>query len=141
VNLLEEAGVLEPAPDGRLTTTPDAPSAPQAAELAARVAESRHQVEASRVEMVRGYAETTGCRRQFLLGYFGETLSEPCGNCDACDAGTSESVSGGAWQVNDRVAHDTWGHGVVMRCESDRVTVLFDQVGYKTLKLDAVRAA
>nr|WP_308493908.1 DNA helicase RecQ [Microbacterium protaetiae] len=27
--------------------------------------------------------ETVGCRRQNLLGYFGET-SEPCGNCDTC---------------------------------------------------------
>ena len=29
----------------------------------------------SRIEMMRGYAETTGCRRQFLLGYFGEQLA------------------------------------------------------------------
>jgi hypothetical protein len=28
-----------------------------------------------------------------------------------------------------------------MRCEPDRVTVLFDEVGYKTLRLDAVRVA
>jgi ATP-dependent DNA helicase RecQ len=27
--------------------------------------------------------ETVGCRRQNLLGYFGE-VSEPCGNCDTC---------------------------------------------------------
>ena len=42
----------------------------------------------SRIEMIRGYAETDGCRRQYLLGYFGEDLPEPCGNCDTCeDAG------------------------------------------------------
>ncbi|MGY1837532.1 RecQ family zinc-binding domain-containing protein [Blastococcus sp. SYSU DS0510] len=40
--------------------------------------------------MVRGYAETTGCRRQFLLGCFGEQLPHPCGNCDTCAAGTAE---------------------------------------------------
>jgi hypothetical protein len=28
-----------------------------------------------------------------------------------------------------------------MRCEADRVTVLFDTVGYKTLRLDAVEAS
>ena len=28
--------------------------------------------------------ETTGCRRQYLLRYFGEELSTPCGNCDVC---------------------------------------------------------
>ena len=28
--------------------------------------------------------ETTRCRRQVLLGYFGEERAEPCGNCDVC---------------------------------------------------------
>lgn len=28
--------------------------------------------------------ETTGCRRQYLIGYFGQQLPEPCGNCDVC---------------------------------------------------------
>ena len=28
--------------------------------------------------------ETTGCRRRYLLGYFGQELSVPCGNCDVC---------------------------------------------------------
>ena len=31
-----------------------------------------------------GYCETTRCRRQVLLGYFGEERAEPCGNCDVC---------------------------------------------------------
>jgi ATP-dependent DNA helicase RecQ len=30
------------------------------------------------------YAETTRCRRQVLLAYFGEELPVPCGNCDTC---------------------------------------------------------
>jgi ATP-dependent DNA helicase RecQ len=28
--------------------------------------------------------ETAGCRRAQMLAYFGETLSDPCGNCDTC---------------------------------------------------------
>ena len=31
-----------------------------------------------------GYCETTQCRRQVLLRYFGQELAEPCGNCDTC---------------------------------------------------------
>ncbi|PEN08051.1 DNA helicase RecQ [Longimonas halophila] len=31
-----------------------------------------------------GYCETTDCRRQVLLRYFGEEAPEPCGNCDTC---------------------------------------------------------
>jgi ATP-dependent DNA helicase RecQ len=34
-----------------------------------------------------GYCETTKCRRQVLLGYFGEELPAPCGNCDTCREG------------------------------------------------------
>ena len=36
------------------------------------------------------------------------------------------------------VEHRQWGPGVVMDSESDRVTVLFDSVGYKTLARQAV---
>jgi ATP-dependent DNA helicase RecQ len=37
-----------------------------------------------RLNALLGLAEALGCRRQVLLGYFGEA-SEPCGNCDLCD--------------------------------------------------------
>ena len=36
-----------------------------------------------RLDMLIGYCETAGCRRQILLAYFGETAM-PCGNCDNC---------------------------------------------------------
>ena len=145
VNLLEEAGALTVDRRGRVVVRRGAPDPPQAAEAAVEVAEARKRVEVSRVEMVRGYAETPGCRRQFLLAYFGESYDDACGNCDRCADGSAGEATGaeaiGAWRVNDRVTHDTWGDGVVMRCEADRVTVLFEQVGYKTLKLDAVTPA
>ena len=58
-------------------------------EHAVELAEARQRVDRSRIEMVRGYAETDACRRQFLLGYFGEDLPEPCGNCDNCADGSA----------------------------------------------------
>jgi ATP-dependent DNA helicase RecQ len=104
------------------------------------IAERRRQFEQTRVEMLRGYAETAGCRRQFLLGYFGEELPEPCGFCDTCAAGTTELVPAGdtGFPVQSRVRHTQWGDGTVMREEGDRLTVLFDDAGYRTLSLQAI---
>jgi ATP-dependent DNA helicase RecQ len=143
VNLLEQAGAVEVRPDGAIACAADAPEPEQAAEAAAEVAESHRKVEQSRVEMMRAYAETTGCRRQFLLAYFGETLEEPCGNCDTCAAGTAaEAADAGSspYALQSKVAHASWGEGVVMRYEGDRIVVLFEEVGYRTLSLEAVAA-
>ncbi|MBA8883817.1 DNA helicase RecQ [Dokdonella fugitiva] len=46
--------------------------------------EERKRVERRKLDELLGYAETTACRRQRLLAYFGETLAEPCVNCDNC---------------------------------------------------------
>lgn len=37
----------------------------------------------ARLDTLIGYCETAECRRQVLLGYFGEHAA-PCGNCDNC---------------------------------------------------------
>ncbi len=46
--------------------------------------ENHKRNERQRLEAMLGLCEITTCRRQALLGYFGEALSEPCGNCDNC---------------------------------------------------------
>jgi ATP-dependent DNA helicase RecQ len=46
--------------------------------------EERRRVEHHKLNALLGYCETARCRRQVLLQYFGETLAEPCGNCDTC---------------------------------------------------------
>jgi ATP-dependent DNA helicase RecQ len=45
----------------------------------------RRAADHARLNALLGLAEATVCRRQVLLGYFGET-SGPCGNCDLCEA-------------------------------------------------------
>jgi len=46
--------------------------------------EPDHQMrEHKRLDSLLAYCEATGCRRQVLLTYFGET-GTPCGNCDNC---------------------------------------------------------
>ncbi|MBA6292753.1 DNA helicase RecQ [Colwellia sp. MB3u-70] len=37
-----------------------------------------------KIDALLGYCEVSSCRRQVLLNYFGETLAEPCDNCDNC---------------------------------------------------------
>jgi ATP-dependent DNA helicase RecQ len=44
----------------------------------------RKAADHARLNALLGLAEALGCRRQVLLGYFGEG-AEPCGNCDLCD--------------------------------------------------------
>jgi len=44
----------------------------------------RKAADHARLNALLGLAEAMKCRRQVLLGYFGEQ-AEPCGNCDLCD--------------------------------------------------------
>jgi ATP-dependent DNA helicase RecQ len=91
--------------------------------------------------MMRGYAETSGCRRAYLLSYFAEAYDPPCDECDNCDAGrvSVEDFSQAPFPLNSRVRHATLGEGLVERYEGDTVTVLFDDIGYKTLLLDLLQ--
>ncbi len=138
VHRLERAGFAEVGGDGlvRALGGPDAIGA--AVEEAARAEADRHAFDRSRVEMMRAYAEERrGCRRAFVLGYFGEAYDPPCGACDRCDAGLGEddpaTPEAAGFAVGERVAHGTWGEGTVGRIEGDQLTVVFDAVGYKTL--------
>jgi ATP-dependent DNA helicase RecQ len=115
----------------------------EVADAAVELAEQRRRMDASRLEMMRGYAETTGCRRQFLLAYLGEELEEPCGRCDSCWSGSAGGDERPAqdrpFDVGSGVRHPEFGDGTVMGYEAeDRVTVLFDSHGYRTLSLEAV---
>ncbi len=45
----------------------------------------RRMADHARLNALLGLAEALACRRQTLLGYFGER-AEPCGKCDLCDS-------------------------------------------------------
>ena len=144
VGRLEDAGAVRVEAVGAVTTIDDAGGPPPADIVAAQ--ERRRAVERSRVEMIRGYAEAPGCRRAFLLGYFGEPFQPPCGRCDRCRALAADqpAPSAGAaeptvspFAVNDRVHHARFGAGTVTGVEPDRVTVAFDGAGYHTIAASA----
>ncbi|MET0843875.1 MAG: RecQ family ATP-dependent DNA helicase [Mycetocola sp.] len=147
ISLLEEADALVTARRGRRLSgslTSLAREEVEQAGVAAAVAtaESRERIDESRLAMMRAYAETTGCRRRYILGYFGEDLPEPCGNCDTCSSGSAYDDTAGAesdtFPPQAAVRHRDWGDGVVMHTDDDRITVFFENEGYKVLSIEAI---
>ncbi|HYG96313.1 MAG TPA: RecQ family ATP-dependent DNA helicase, partial [Solirubrobacterales bacterium] len=140
VSRLEEVGFLEVSEDGDVVQREDAPPLEEAIEEGAEASVEREEFEKSRLEMMRSYAEHGGCRRDFVLSYFGEEHEAPCGNCDNCDAGLVEPEDDveRPFEVGATVAHSEWGNGEVQRYDGDRVIVLFESVGYRTLDLELV---
>ena len=119
---------------------PDASTKRQVAAAVER-AEAQRRLESSRVEMMRSYAETQRCRSAFLLAYFGAAVEDRCGTCDNCadDVAPEEGADREApYAVQDHVRHDEFGDGTVTDVTEDRVTVLFEDVGYRTLSLELV---
>ncbi len=103
--------------------------------------DTKKSYDQSKLAMMLQYSETRGCRRKFILNYFGEDYAETCGQCDNCrrvasTAGDSRVTSG--YRIADVVVHKKFGQGTVERAEKDLVTVLFPSVGYKTLLASSV---
>jgi ATP-dependent DNA helicase RecQ len=139
ISRLQDVGAIELQPSGTVVPLdlPDDPT--EVAREAAQAQANYKDFERSRLEMMRGYAELRGCRRQYLLNYFGEDYPEPCGYCSNCDAGiVAEQEGAQPFPLNARVRHRSLGEGLVMRYEGDKIVVLFDEVGYKTLALSLV---
>ncbi|MEJ2890826.1 RecQ family ATP-dependent DNA helicase [Actinomycetospora aeridis] len=115
-----------------------------AADAAALVARRRER-EQSKVELVRRFAEGTGCRRRTLLEVLGDVRDDACGRCDHCDAGVPGDPGSRAGSADgdpapgEAVRHDTWGRGTVTTVADESVVVLFDEGGYRTLSLPVVR--
>jgi ATP-dependent DNA helicase RecQ len=140
VQHLEEAGFARVLDDGTIEPVRDVDLI-EAVERAGEAEEHRQAFDRSRVEMMHAYAETDGCRRAFLLGYFGEDYDPPCGACDVCErrgSAVAREEQDGPFAVGDRVRHAEWGGGSVGQVEDGQVTVVFDTVGYKTLGLELV---
>lgn len=48
------------------------------------IAQSSDELSHERLETMIQYANFTGCIRNYILQYFGENATEPCGNCSSC---------------------------------------------------------
>jgi ATP-dependent DNA helicase RecQ len=100
--------------------------------------ERENEVERTRLEMMRRYAEHTGCRRSFLLSYFGQDYPGPCGNCDNDLVRAERAPADEPFAVGERVASSRFGEGTVQRYDGDQMTVLFDEHGYHDLLVPLV---
>ncbi len=138
--LLERVNAAATGERGRIGVPRYAPEPVEAAKLAVREAERQQSVQRSRTDMMRHFAESQQCRGEVLLAYFGEHVPRPCEHCDNCSAGVVAGASEvrGPFPLHSTVRHAAWGSGMVLRYEEGKMTVLFDDVGYKTLSIPVV---
>ncbi len=108
------------------------------------------EVEQSRLGMVASYAESSSCRRRYLLNYLGDEYpAELCLRCDNCLRTAERRVVDdwdldlqqeridesrtGPFAAGATVTHPEWGSGVVQRVEGEVLVVRFDSVGYRSM--------
>lgn len=106
--LLEKAGCIEQSTSFAAGDDPPAglpntlvrlvgqPVSPQSLVLDDDALRRRRQHETAKIRRMVGYANARQCRRQKILGYFGETWNEPnCAACDHCLSGTGPKTASG----------------------------------------------
>ena len=163
LNQLEDAGAIEVTSLGKVKSTADPNHLHEITEEAAAEQTRSHEAELKRIEQMRAYAELTTCRREYVLSYFGERAAARCGNCDICTQPDAARVKNEVelappppdpvqmyrvpepdkapappFNPHTRVVHKQLGRGVIKKLDADKITVLFDQGGTKTLALSVV---
>ena len=80
-------------------------------------AELLRQRDNQRLQSMANYCHTTGCLRNYILHYFGEDSTEPCGSCGNCDREYDETdmTAQAKWMINCVAeTHGRYGKGVVL---------------------------
>ena len=84
VHKLEEVGAARQLDSGKIELARGR-SLNDIAEAAASQQHEQKEERKRRLGSMQGYAECRTCRREYLLRYFGNQYSGPCGNCDRCE--------------------------------------------------------
>jgi ATP-dependent DNA helicase RecQ len=85
IHRLEDVGALKVLPTGEVQVDENA-DLREAARAAAEEQERRREIKKQRLRQMQEYADTSRCRREFLLRYFGDDFTGPCQKCDNCEA-------------------------------------------------------
>ena len=93
LHTLEETGAARKPASGQICAATEH-SAALLAEAGLRQQDLQKALRGPRLEQMQEYAETRGCRREFLLRSFGDSHSGPCGNCDFCEQSTAQHARG-----------------------------------------------
>ncbi|MEO0806824.1 MAG: RecQ family ATP-dependent DNA helicase [Cyanobacteria bacterium J06643_4] len=152
---LEKAGMIVRKGNGEIVEATIDNSLEQTVDQAMTAQARRKQFERSRLQMMREYAETESCRRNFVLSYFGETsggetsggetLGKGCTGCDRCNQSSPSEknniVFAQPFPIGSTIIHTSFGKGQVMRYEQEKINVLFETVGYKTFVTEIIEHA
>jgi ATP-dependent DNA helicase RecQ len=84
VHKLEEAGWAKQTSSGEIEIA-NGQSVEEISEAAAEQQRFQKELRKLRLQQMQEYAECRTCRREYLLRYFGDDFTGPCGNCDRCD--------------------------------------------------------
>ena len=145
-SVLAALGALALTPTGRIQRATDSDGERHAATVVARL-EHRREAARARLDLMRAYAECSGCRRAFVLRYFGERTEDACGACDNCQSGRAERVasrlaagdahsSAPDFKVDTWVRHRRHGVGLIVGRSGDEAEVLFETAGRQAMLLD-----
>jgi ATP-dependent DNA helicase RecQ len=144
VDLLEQIGAIDVQLDGEAVAKVSRDDVADVAEQVIAEQDRFRDWRTARIDAMGRFAEWTGCRRQFVLDYFGQSSPDTCGRCDNCLAGRSteaaeeKTVADDAhpFPVGGSVTHTKLGPGRVEKYDGDKVHVLFTDHGLKELVTD-----
>jgi ATP-dependent DNA helicase RecQ len=133
--LLHAAGAVRLEPDGAVAAAAGWDDDALHRELSVWANRRRTAQRAARLAVDR-YLDGEGCRWSTLAAHLG-AAAEPCGTCDRCQAGAVPAADT-AFGPGTNVRHDSFGLGRVLEAVGDRITVLFDDAGERTLSSSLV---
>jgi len=98
--------------------------------------EERKRLEMQKINRLLGFCESVECRRQVILGYFGEDFRGPCGACDNClDPGETWDASVAAQKVLSCAYRtgERFGAGYLIDVLMGKSTAQMERFGHQRL--------